>query len=454
MLTVGPIISLLFIALVAWLLYKKFNPQAVLLISGLLMMSFALLLGLGLSGIKEPTGLRIFDIFEIIKESLSNKGAEVGLMIMLIGGYVAYMKKIGASETLVYLSMKPLSVFQKHPYLLASLVIPVGQFLFITTPSATGLGLLLVASIFPVLVSLGVSKTSAVSVITACTVFDMGPASANTARASELIGKSNVQYFIEDQLPLAIPLTILMAIMYYFVNRYYDRKENFVPEKLDIANLKLNAPPVYGILPLLPLILLIVFSKFFTFFNPPVNLDTSTAMIFSLFVALIFEVIRKRDIKEVFSSLKVFWEAMGKVFATVITLIISAEVFSIGLINLGFINSLVSISQDFGFAAIGIGIVMTLMIFGASMLMGSGNASFFSFGPLVPGIALKMGVDSANIILPMQLASSLGRATSPIAGVVIATAEIAGVTPYQLAKRNLIPLTTVLFAMLIYHFIL
>jgi DcuC family C4-dicarboxylate transporter len=64
-----------------------------------------------------------------------------------------------------------------------------------------------------------------------------------------------------------------------------------------------------------------------------------------------------------------------------------------------------------------------------------------------------MGVDGAGIILPMQLASSLGRATSPIAGVVIATAEIAGVTPYQVAKRNLIPLTTVLIAMLIFHFV-
>jgi DcuC family C4-dicarboxylate transporter len=448
----GTIISLLFIALVAFLLVRKFNAQAVLLFSGLLMMAIAMTLGFSLPGLKEPTGIRFFDLFELIRESFSAKGAEVGLMIMAIGGYVAYMKKIGASETLVYLSMKPLSVFKKHPYLATSLVIPIGQLLFITTPSATGLGLLLVASIFPVLVSLGVSKTSAVSVITACTVFDMGPASANTARASELIGKSNVQYFLENQLPLAIPLTIIMAILYYFINRYYDKKENHVAEVTDTTSLKLNAPLIYGLLPVLPLILLIVFSPFFTFFNPPVDLSTSTAMFFSLFVAMIFEMIRKRDVKEVFNSLKVFWDAMGKVFATVITLIIAAEIFSYGLISLGFINSLVGLSQNLGFGAIGIGVIMTVMIFGASMLMGSGNASFFSFGPLVPGIALKMGVDSASIILPMQLSSSLGRATSPIAGVIIATAEIAGITPYQLAKRNLIPLTVVLIVMLVYHF--
>jgi DcuC family C4-dicarboxylate transporter len=349
--------------------------------------------------------------------------------------------------------MKPLSVFRKSPYLAASLVIPIGQMLFMTTPSATGLGLLLIASVFPVLVSLGVSKTSAVSVITACTVFDMGPASANTARASELIGKSNVQYFIEDQLPLTIPLTIFMAIVYFFINRYFDKKEMHRVEDETGNFKKPETPLIYAILPVLPLILLIVFSKFFTFFNPPVNLETTTAMFFSLFVAILFEIIRKRNVKEVFSSLRVFWEAMGKVFATVITLIISAEIFSYGLISLGFINSLVNVSQHFGLGATGIGVVMTLMIFGASMLMGSGNASFFSFGPLVPDIAAKLGASSAGIILPMQLSSSLGRATSPIAGVVIATSEIAGVTPYQVAKRNLIPLTSVLIVMLFYHFI-
>ncbi|MEI8271341.1 MAG: C4-dicarboxylate transporter DcuC [Paludibacter sp.] len=450
---IGTIISLIFIVIVAFLLYKKYNAQAVLLFSGLVMMAIALILGFKLPGLKDPTNLKFFDLFELIKESLSSKGADVGLMIMTIGGYVAYMKKIGASDTLVYLAMKPLSIFKKTPYLAASLVIPIGQLLFITTPSAAGLGLLLVASIFPVLVSLGVSKTSAVSVIVACTVFDMGPASANTALASKLVSKSNVQYFIENQLPLAIPLTILMAVVYFFVNRHYDKKENHVPEVVDTASLKTKAPLIYSLLPILPLVLLITFSKFFTFFKPAINLDTTTAMILSLFVALIFEMIHKKNLSEVFSSLKVFWEAMGKVFATVISLIITAEIFSYGLISLGFINSLVGVSQDFGLGAIGIGIVMTVMIFGASMLMGSGNASFFSFGPLVPGIALKMGVDGAGIILPMQLASSLGRATSPIAGVVIATAEIAGVTPYQVAKRNLIPLTTVLVGMLIYHFI-
>ncbi len=143
---------------------------------------------------------------------------------------------------------------------------------------------------------------------------------------------------------------------------------------------------------------------------------------------------------------------MGKVFATVITLIVAAEIFSTGLISLGFIDGLVDISTHLGLGAVGIGILIAVIIFLASMLMGSGNASFFSFGPLVPDIATKLGVKAADMILPMQLASSMGRATSPpIAGIIVAISEIAGVSAFDLAKRNLIPLVTGLIFILVYH---
>jgi len=49
----------------------------------------------------------------------------------------------------------------------------------------------------------------------------------------------------------------------------------------------------------------------------------------------------------------------------------------------------------------------------------------------------------------MQLSASLGRGLSPIAGVIIATAEIAGVTPMQVVKRNLIPLLVTFVALLL-----
>ncbi len=413
------------------------------------MTTISILYGVNPSEIGGKSGLWVLDLFDLISQSFSSKLADVGLMIMVIGGYVAYMDHIGASKTLVYIVIEPLSIFKKNPYLAASLVIPIGHLLSIPIPSATGLGLLLIASVFPILVELGVSRVSAVSVIVSTTIFDMGPASANTLLAAELVGKSTINYFIQDQFKICLPLILLSSILYFFINKYYDKKTH---DELTINNksvLTREKPIIYGLLPILPLVILLIFSELFSFFDPAIQLSTTTAMFISLFIALTFEIIHKKNKIEVVDSLKIFWLAMGKVFASVVTLIIAAELFAGGLINLGFISFLVNIATDVGIEAIGIAIIMTLLIYSASVLMGSGNASFYSFGPLVPDIALKMGADSSMIILPMQLSASMGRAISPISGVVIATAEIAGVTPLQIVKRNFIPTTITFIALLI-----
>ena len=450
----GAIISLLFIIVAGRLLLKKYNPHAVLLVSGLLMLIIAQVLNYNLPTLKDPTGFSGFDLFRYIKESFSKTNAGVGLMIMAIGGFVAYIDKIGASNALVYVAMKPLKFFKKKPYIAASLVIPIGQLLFTAIPSAAGLGLLLMASMFPILVNLGVSRLSAVSVITATTAFGIGPASAITASATNIASVDTILFFLNYQIPLVWPLSIVMMITYYFVNSYYDKKNGFEKEiEVETKEKELKAPLIYAIIPILPIVLLIVFSKIFNFFSVPISIDTTTAMFISSFIALIFEFIRTRKIKDVFDSLKTFWSGMGNIFKTVVTLIITADIFAKGLISLGFIDGLLDLTQNLGFGIVGIGIVMTIMIFLASMLMGSGNASFFAFGPLVPKIANKLGVESVSIILPMQLSASMGRTVSPIAGVIIATAEIAKVSTIAIVKRNIIPLVVALIVMLMYHFI-
>lgn len=202
---IGPILAIIFIIIVATLLIKKFYPHAVLLISGLLMLIVSFILDFQMPEIKEDTGFFGFDLFKYVKDSFASTNAGVGLMIMAIGGFVAYIEKIGASRSLVYLSLKPLSLFKKRPYILASLVIPIGQTLFVCIPSAAGLGLLLMASVFPILINLGVSRLSAVSVITACTAFGIGPASAITASATSIIDVNTITFFIKEQIPLVIP---------------------------------------------------------------------------------------------------------------------------------------------------------------------------------------------------------------------------------------------------------
>ena len=467
----GPIIAFVFIIIVVRLLLKKYNPHAILLFSGLIMMLISWFLGYDIEGFlnlqnlenklkvgfKSTSGAKntfhnVLDFFKYIGFLFQIKHAKVCLLIMTIGGFVSYINNIGASNALVNLVTRPLNIFKKHPHIAAVLVIPIGQLLFICIPSAAGLGLLLMASVFPVLVNLGVSRLSAVSVITACTALGMGPASAMSNKASEFAyGDSDmiITYFT-NQIQLALPITLVFIIVYYVTNTYFDKREGKDEVILNSSIKENTAPAIYAVIPILPIILLVFFSKIM---NSSITLDTSTAMFISVFIALIFEFIFKRNLKEVFESLNLFWSGMGNIFKTVVTLIIVADIFASGLLSLNFINALIYVSENLGLVAVGIGVVMIFLIFLSAMVMGSGNAAFFSFGPLAPEITQRFNLQALEFVLPMNLAASMGRTVSPVSGVLIATAEIAQVSTMQIVKRNIIPMIIGLFVMIIYHFI-
>lgn len=58
-----------------------------------------------------------------------------------------------------------------------------------------------------------------------------------------------------------------------------------------------------------------------------------------------------------------------------------------------------------------------------------------------------------SLILPLQLAASMGRAASPIAGVIVAIAGVAGVSSVELARRNTFPLIGGIVFLILYHLI-
>lgn len=446
------IMTIAVIVITAIALYRKLNPQGILITAGLAMCIISLVAMGNPIELKSPTGNCAFDIVKLIDETFVSNISRAGLMIMTIGGYVAFMNHIEATQTLVHLSMRPLAFMKKCPMLAAVLTIPIGQMLFITTPSATGLGLLLVASIYPILTSLGVSRLTALSMIAATTLFDQGPGSANTALAAQLIGINNVEYFITHQLPLVIPTSLIVMITFCVSNWYFDRHSaKGEEERIDVKTISTTAPAFYALFPILPLILLVVFSPYVGLVNPPIKLDTTTAMFASLFIVMIIHLIRIRHLRQVYESIAAFWKGMGNVFGKVVTLIVASEIFSKGLIQLHFIDNLIQLSTSAGFTELAIVIVFTLIIYGAAVLMGSGNAAFFSFGPLMPGIASQLGIPTYVMVLPCQLASSMGRSASPIAGVIVAIAGVAGASPIDLAKRNLIPLTLSVMFLIAYH---
>ena len=138
--------------------------------------------------------------------------------------------------------------------------------------------------------------------------------------------------------------------------------------------------------------------------------------------------------------MKTFFEGMAKQFSVVVALIVAGQVFGKGLIAIGAVNSLITGVESLGMGVGFMVIVMSLVIGVVAFLMGSGNAPFFSFAALIPSIASKFGVHSADMLLPLQTMTGFGRTLSPVTGAIVAVAGIAGVSPFRLVKRNAVPL--------------
>ncbi|MGL5727343.1 MAG: C4-dicarboxylate transporter DcuC, partial [Plesiomonas sp.] len=178
-----------------------------------------------------------------------------------------------------------------------------------------------------------------------------------------------------------------------------------------------------------------------------------TAMFISLAVAMLCDFIYTKNGRTVAASLKVYLQGMGDVFASVVSLIIAAQTFVVGLDTIGFTSGMLGVATHLGFGYT-LMVIMLVGIIGVTALMsGSGNAAFFSFSNLAPDVATHVGVSTAAIALPMQLSAGIFRSFSPVAGVVIACAGVAGIPPTELAKRTAIPMLGGLVALLLITFI-
>lgn len=447
------LIALLVTIVVGYFVIKKYKPQTVLFAAGIFLMIIASVFHMGeIMAADKSTGFWLFDIFEYMKTVFAADAAGTGMIIMAVGGFAVYMEHIGASSAMVDICIKPLKALNK-PYLVLALSYVVGQFLNIFIPSAAGLSVLLMATLFPVLVELGVSRLSATALIGTAACLDLGPASGASNMAAQTAGLEPMLYFVQYQLPVAGVVVVTIAVLHYLVQKYCDRKMNFTPDTAaDGEKEKKAVPKIYAILPLLPLIFLFVFSKLVI---SSISMNVITAMLLGVTIALIFEFITKRgNGKAVAKDIQVFFNGMGSQFATIVTLIIAGETFAKGLMSIGAIDTIIESCKATGFGPVPMTIVMVLIITVCSIVMGSGNAPFYAFAALAPTVAAAFGISTVLMVMPMQLASGIARSISPITSVIVAVSASADLFPVDVVKRTAIPMAGGLVALLLSTFLM
>lgn len=434
---ISVLLTFLLIAIVVRLVVKKYNSVFVFLTSGVIvLLASSLITGTSILG-ENTVGNASIDVFVFVKDTFVNNASGTGMTLMMVTGYALYMSHMGASTKLAQLATKPLSKI-KNPYVVLSLVFILGCMLKLVITSHSGLSMLLVATTLPILLSLGISKLSAAVVMIFAGFCDWGPNDSSAIFAAENVsGMPIMEYFMSYQGRVAGILILILAIFLPIYLSKIDKKLAENQQNISKENLKSedsNCPAFFALLPIVPLVLITVFS-----FIDTIQMDVITANVIGLAIAFLLEMIRRKDRKAVCDDFNVVLKAMGTCFANIVSILIGAAVFAEAIKLLGGITIVSNLLASVASSPIITMTLMSLITFGAGMLLGSGNASWYAFGPLVPDVAAQMGVPATTISLPMQLSSGVGRCVSPVAGAIIAVAGMVDVDQMDLIKACSVP---------------
>lgn len=430
------IIGLIAIVLVAYYIVKGYSATGVLMFGGLVLLFISVLMGHSIlpEGVKS-TGSTYFDILEYVKYLLGNRGGGLGLMIMVLCGFSVYMTHLGANDVVVKLVSKPLKNI-RSPYILMVFAYFLACLMSFAVSSATGLGVLLMATLFPVMVNVGISRGAAAAICASPISIILSPTSGDVVLSAEISKIPLGEFAFGTALPVSIFAILGIAVAHFFWQRYLDKKEGVQVERLNADEIKTTAPNYYAILPLLPIIGVLVFDGKW---GLP-NLHIVTVMVLCFIITAVVDFLRSFNAKQTFDNLVVAYRGMADAFAGVVMLLVAAGVFAQSLSTIGFITNLIDSAQTFGGSAFFMMLVLAVITILATMATGSGNAAFYAFAELIPKLATQMGVNPAFLTIPMLQASNLGRGLSPVSGVVVAVSGMGKISPFEIVKRMSVPM--------------
>lgn len=179
--------AIISVIIVIWMLIKKMDIKITLFGMGIILMYIALVMGKGIS-LKgfESTGLVVFDPLKAVMEQFKSILPQAGFIILILGGYSAYMTSIKANDVTVNTLTKPIKKI-KSVYILVPIVFLIGNLLSLVVPSASNLAIILLATLYPVLRKSGMTPLTAAAIIaTTATIIPTPLGGDNVAIAAEL----------------------------------------------------------------------------------------------------------------------------------------------------------------------------------------------------------------------------------------------------------------------------
>ena len=298
----------------------------------------------------------------------------------------------------------------------------------IALPSAAGCSAAVGAILIPTLMRAGIHPAIAGSAVLAGTYGGvLSPGSAHPPFIAKL-ANMDVMSVIAGHTMAAIICGLIggiglmiVAIMRKEHTGYVGTKDSMTEGK-DSENITVNY--IKAIVPIVPLVLLVLGSKQLHIL--PI-ISVPQAMLFGTLLGLIVCKINPQDVTTQ------FFNGMGNAYGNVMGIIIAAAVFTKGMELIGLTGSLVDAmkhSEHISRFAAAFGPMVI------AILSGSGDAATLAFNGAITPHATDFGFGISQMGSSAFLSGSFGRSMSPVAGATIVCAQLAGVDPMELAKRN------------------
>lgn len=339
-------------------------------------------------------------------------------------GFALVMRFTGCDKHLINFLAKGLT---KVHFLIIPGVVLATFAVNMALPSAAGTAAAAGAIFIPIIMGAGIHPAMAAAAVKCGTYGSMlNPGLAHNPFVAKIAGvgvMDVIAFHYKANLASLVIAAITITVIAYMT---HENKDHFA-EGLELEeNFKVNY--LYALMPIIPIAILLLGA---TKIVPMFKMGVAQAMIIGCILAL---AVTRTNPAELTKS---FFDGMGKAYADIIGIIISAGVFVAGMNAMGLVKAFTNAMLNN--PAI-VKIAASVGPFLLGLIVGSGDAATFAFNEAITPHAADFGMTPVQMGSMATLGGTLGRTMSPIAGATIIVAGIAGVNPMEIAKRNALPM--------------
>lgn len=339
-------------------------------------------------------------------------------------GFALVMRFTGCDKHLINFLAKGLT---KVHFLIIPGVVLATFAVNMALPSAAGTAAAAGAIFIPIMMGAGIHPAMAAAAVKCGTYGSMlNPGLAHNPFVAKIAGvgvMDVIAFHYKANIASLVIAAITITVIAYMT---HENKDHFA-EGLELEeNFKVNY--LYALMPIIPIAILLLGA---TKIVPMFKMGVAQAMIIGCVLAL---AVTRTNPAELTKS---FFDGMGKAYADIIGIIISAGVFVAGMNAMGLVKAFTNAMLNN--PAI-VKIAASVGPFLLGLIVGSGDAATFAFNEAITPHAADFGMTPVQMGSMATLGGTLGRTMSPIAGATIIVAGIAGVNPMEIAKRNALPM--------------